>query len=162
MDMNEFTLDGFEEIWARVQGFEEELPPPEPERADPLLRFLEQEAESAAFERELCCRLQSMEPLHRCTCERFGLLRSLWFLKTGERFSLKSKCCTLRGPLLQDLRKDYLAVSDRADRYAAAAMESADPELRETYADLSKQSREHAERLKTIIRRMLDHGGCGL
>ena len=162
MDMNEFTLDGFEAIWARVQGRTEELPPTEPERDDPLLRFLEQEAESAAFERELVCRLQWMEPLHRCTCERFQLLRSLWFLKTGERFSLKSKCCTLRGPLLQDLRKDYLAVSERADRYAAAAMETADPDLRETYAELSKQSKTHAERLITIIRRMLDHGGCGL
>ena len=139
-----------------------ELPPPEPEGVDPLLRFLEQEAESAAFERELACRLQPMEPLHRCTCERFQLLRSLWFLRTGERFSLKSKCCTLRGPLLQDLRKDYLAVSERADRYAAASAETADPELRETFAVLSEQSMQHRERLKTIIRRMLDHGGCGL
>lgn len=162
MEMNELTLDGFEEIWARVQGA-----PPEPQRSAPedgetLRRFLEQEAENAAFERALSCRMQSMEPLHRCTCDRFCLLRSLWFLRTGERFTLESKCCTLRGPLLQDLRKDYLAVSDRAERYAAAAAQTADPELRETFVDLAERTAEHRERLKKIIRRMLDHGGCGL
>ncbi len=159
MDMDEFKLEGFEEIWARVQGTLLPEEPAAPERADPLLRFLEQEAESAAFERALSCRCLGLEPLHRRTCERFQLLRSLWFLKTGERFSLQSRCCTLRGPLLQDLRKDYLAVSERAKAYAEAAERTPDRSLGETYAALSEQSREHAERLKTIIRRVLDTGG---
>ena len=161
MNMNEYSLDGFEQIWARVQGTEP-VEVPEPTRPDAdaaLLRMLEQEAECAAFERCLAERRANLEPLHRETCERFQALRALWFLRTGERFSLRRKCCTLKGPLLQDLRKDYLNTVERAGQLAAFVEETDDPELRETFAALSLMNARHAERLKAIIRRVLDSGG---
>ena len=159
MDMNELTLDGFEAIWARVQGAEPAaLPLPESDTEAVLLRLLEQEAESAVFERELACRCPGMEALYRDTCRRFQCLRALWFLRTGERFTLERRCCTLRGALLQDLRKDFLAVTERSENYAAAGEKTADPMLRETYAELAEKTSGHAGRLLSILRRVLDTG----
>ena len=155
MNMNEYSLEGFEQIWARVQGA------PAPEQPDPdaeLLRFLEQEAECTVFERCLAGRYPGLEALRRATCRRFQALREAWFLRTGERFSPAKQCCVLQGSVLQDLRRDYLKTKERAERYAAAAGAASDEELCALYAALARETAEHAEKVKKIIRRVLDAG----
>ncbi len=153
--MNEFTLENFEQIWARVQGAAA------PEPVDPeaeLLRFLEQEAECAVFECCLAGRCPGLDGLYQGTCRRFRALREEHFLRTGERFSPAQSCCVLQRSLLQDLRKDYLKAKERAEQYAAAAGAARDGELCALYGTLSRETAEHMEKVKKIIRRLLDAG----
>lgn len=155
MNMNEISLEGFEQIWARVQGA---AAPEQPDPDGVLLRFLEQEAECAVFEACLAGRCPELELLRRSTCRRFRALREAWFLRTGERYSPAKQCCVLQGSVLQDLRKDYLKAKERTDGYAAVAGAASDEELCALYAALARETAEHAEKVKKIIRRFLDAG----
>ena len=160
-----FDLDGFDQVWRRVNGGAPSLPPlPQSTGAESLRSFIERAAEAAAFYTALAARSGSAaRPLHRLA----GAERSLHLLSVSERVHLRrlqveyflqvgdtcapSRSCPMRGSVLGDLRKAYLGELANAERYRRAAQAAETAELAALYAELSEAETAHAAALRTLI-----------
>ena len=120
-----FDLDGFDQVWRRVNGGAPSLPPlPQSTGAESLRSFIERAAEAAAFYTALAARSGSAaRTLHRLAGAERAHLRRLqveYFLQVGDTCA-PSRSCPMHGSVLGDLRKAYLSELANAERYRRAA-----------------------------------------
>lgn len=150
-----FDLDGFDQVWRRVNGGAPSLPPlPQSTGAESLRSFIERAAEAAAFYTALAARSGSAaRTLHRLEGAERAHLRRLqveYFLQVGDTCA-PSRSCPMRGSVLGDLRKAYLGELANAERYRRAAQAAETAELAALYAELSEAETAHAAALRTLI-----------
>ena len=150
-----FDLDGFDQVWRRVNGGAPSLPPlPQSTGAESLRSFIERAAEAAAFYTALAARSGSAaRTLHRLAGAERAHLRRLqveYFLQVGDTCA-PSRSCLMRGSVLGDLRKAYLGELANAERYRRAAQAAETAELAALYAELSEAEATHAAALRTLI-----------
>lgn len=150
-----FDLDGFDQVWRRVNGGAPSLPPlPQSTGAESLRSFIERAAEAAAFYTALAARSGSAaRTLHRLARAERAHLRRLqveYFLQVGDTCA-PSRSCPMRGSVLGDLRKAYLGELANAERYRRAAQAAETAELAALYAELSEAETAHAAALRTLI-----------
>lgn len=150
-----FDLDGFDQVWRRVNGGAPSLPPlPQSTGAESLRSFIERAAEAAAFYTALAARSGSTaRTLQRLVGAERAHLRRLqveYFLQVGDTCA-PSRSCPMRGSVLGDLRKAYLGELANAERYRRAAQAAETAELAALYAELSEAETAHAAALRTLI-----------
>lgn len=150
-----FDLDGFDQVWRRVNGGAPSLPPlPQSTGAESLRSFIERAAEAAAFYTALSARSGSAaRTLQRLAGAERAHLRRLqveYFLQVGDTCA-PSRSCPMRGSVLGDLRKAYLGELANAERYRRAAQAAETAELAALYAELSEAETAHAAALRTLI-----------
>lgn len=150
-----FDLDGFDQVWRRVNGGAPSLPPlPQSTGAESLRSFIERAAEAAAFYTALAAHSGSAaRTLHRLAEAERAHLRRLqveYFLQVGDTCA-PSRSCPMRGSVLGDLRKAYLGELANAERYRRAAQAAETAELAALYAELSEAETAHAAALRTLI-----------
>lgn len=150
-----FDLDGFDQVWRRVNGGAPSLPPlPQSTGAETLRSFIERAAEAAAFYTALAARSGSAaRTLHQLVGAERAHLRRLqveYFLQVGDTCA-PSRSCPMRGSVLGDLRKAYLGELANAERYRRAAQAAETAELAALYAELSEAETAHAAALRTLI-----------
>lgn len=150
-----FDLDGFDEVWRRVNSGAPSLPPqPQSTSTASLRSFIERASEAAAFYAALSARSGSASrTLQRLAAEEREHLRRLqveYFLKNGDTCA-PCRSCPMRGSVLGDLRKAYLGELENAERFRTAVQTAETPELAALYTELAKAETAHAEALRSLI-----------
>lgn len=157
----QYGLDQFETVWARVCDTEtetESLPPMQPAEAV-LAAMIEAEVESIAAYTTLLRRVggntgQILTKIANQEREHLRRLELELFLCSGD---IKHYTAPARqsGGILTDLRGAYVAEQQASQRYQLAYATALQPELRTLYGTLAKEEAQHAETLRCIIGKMM-------
>ena len=159
-DLIRESMDGFQDVWRRVTGKpdpadETPVPPPAAAGADPLLAFIEEEA-NAAWESGTLARMfqgEARAVLTRHSAEgkrRLRRLRAEYFIASG-RTAPEDGRRPMPAGKLDCLRELYLGACGLADRYEKAAGRTTDPALREMYTAFAADSRRRAGELRALL-----------
>lgn len=158
----QYSLDHFETVWARVSGTEEveteALAPIQPAE-EVLSSMIEGEVESIAAYTALIKRVggSTGQTLIRIANQEREHLRRLeleLFLCSGMVKHHTASARRQKG-ILTDLRATYVAEQEASRQYQLAYAAALQPELRKLYGELAKEEARHAEILRCIIGRMM-------
>ncbi|MGI6013198.1 MAG: ferritin family protein [Oscillospiraceae bacterium] len=156
----QYGLDHFETVWARVNGTEEKTEVSPIQHPEEVLSFMiEAERESIAVYTALAGRIggSTGQVLTRIANEEREHLRRLeleLFLCSGKVKHHLVSTHRIKG-ILTELRTAYAAEQESSQRYQLACAAALQPELRKLYAELAEAEAQHAMILRRIIGRMM-------
>lgn len=158
----QYSLDHFETVWARVSGVEETttetLMPIQPAE-EVLSSMIEGEVESIAAYTSLIKRVggntgQTLMRIKNQEREHLRRLELELFLCSGTVKHYTASARRQKG-ILTDLRTTYVAEQEASRQYQLACSAALQPELRKLYSELAKEEAQHAEILRCIIGKMM-------